>query len=97
MSDGLPLPEWLLRWLSVDVEALEGGSASLRLARFPEGELGLLALLAVIGALGLVAFTYAYGTDFLEQCADSYKALDEETKIDYRRCVSAILDSAGVG
>ena len=55
--NNLPLPQWLLRLLSVDLE--EGGEASLRLARFPEGELGLLALLAVGAGLAAVFFTYS--------------------------------------
>lgn len=56
--NNLPLPEWFLRWLSVDTEKLEGGTASLRFARFPEGELGLLALLVLVAAFAVVAFTY---------------------------------------
>ncbi|HLU47318.1 MAG TPA: vWA domain-containing protein, partial [Planctomycetota bacterium] len=54
----LPFPEWLLRWLSVDVESLEGGSAEARLARFPEGEWGLIALLGVLALCGLVVWMY---------------------------------------
>ncbi|MBN1443636.1 MAG: hypothetical protein JXA90_13080, partial [Planctomycetes bacterium] len=57
MND-LPLPGWLLRWLSVDVESLEGGTARLRLARFPEGEWGLLALIAVAAAFAVIAAIY---------------------------------------
>ena len=58
MND-LPLPQWLLRWLSIDPSSLEGGEANLRLARFPEGELGLLALLAVAAGLAIVFLTYS--------------------------------------
>lgn len=58
MND-LPLPEWLLRWLSVDVQSLEGGSADLRLARFPEGEWGLVALLVVVALCGIVVWIYS--------------------------------------
>ena len=54
----LPLPEWLLRWLSVDVDSLEGGSAHISFARFPEGELGLLAILAVLAGFAVVIWTY---------------------------------------
>ena len=58
MND-LPLPQWLLRWLSIDPSSLEGGDANLRLARFPEGELGLLALLAVAAGIAIVFLTYS--------------------------------------
>ncbi|MCZ6795253.1 MAG: hypothetical protein O7J95_16735 [Planctomycetota bacterium] len=57
MND-LPLPVWFLEWLSVDVTSLEGGSAKLRFARFPEGEAGLLALLGVVLLLAIVVLTY---------------------------------------
>jgi hypothetical protein len=57
MSD-LPLPAWLLEALGVDLEALEGGSAHLRFVRFPEGELGLLAILGVAAAIAIVVWTY---------------------------------------
>jgi hypothetical protein len=56
--NGLPLPEWLLRWLQVDVESLAGGSARLRFARFPEGELGLLAVLALLGGMAFFFLLY---------------------------------------
>ena len=58
MND-LPLPQWLLRWLSIDPSSLEGGEANLRLARFPEGELGLLALLVVAAGIAIVFLTYS--------------------------------------
>ena len=58
MND-LPLPQWLLRWLSIDPSSLDGGEANLRLARFPEGELGLLALLVVAAGLAIVFLTYS--------------------------------------
>lgn len=53
-----PLPTWLLELLSVDVERLRGGSAHLRLARFPEGGLAFLLVLALLGAVGFVAWNY---------------------------------------
>ena len=58
MNDSLPLPAWFLRWLSVDVESLEGGSAAVRFARFPEGEWGLLSLLAVGAIIALFVYLY---------------------------------------
>jgi len=58
MTTNLPLPRWLLEWLGVDVESLEGGTASVSFVRFPEGELGLLALLGVALGIAIVVFTY---------------------------------------
>jgi hypothetical protein len=56
----LPLPEWLLRWLCGDrFESIKDGEASLRLARFPEGDFGLLALLLVAVGLAIIYFTYS--------------------------------------
>ncbi len=58
--NNLPLPEWLLRWLCGDrVDSIRDGEASLRLARFPEGDLGLLALLLLAAGLALIYITYS--------------------------------------
>ncbi|MEE3181921.1 MAG: hypothetical protein VX288_08445, partial [Planctomycetota bacterium] len=58
--NNLPLPEWLLRWLCGDrVDSIRDGEASLRLARFPEGDFGLLALLLIAVGLALVLITYS--------------------------------------
>ena len=58
--NNLPLPEWLLRWLCGDrFESIKDGEASLRLARFPEGDFGLLALLLIAVGLAIIYFTYS--------------------------------------
>ncbi len=54
----LPLPDWLLSLLSVDAARLEGAKGQLRLAHFPEGGWGLLALCVLLLAVGGVVWTY---------------------------------------
>ena len=58
--NNLPLPDWLLHWLCGDrVQSIRDGEANLRLARFPEGDFGLLALLVVAAGLAVIYFTYS--------------------------------------
>ncbi len=57
-SAGSGLPRWLLELLSVDTERLQGGTEHLRFARFPEGGLGLLAILAVLAGFAFIAWNY---------------------------------------
>ncbi|MBI4606818.1 MAG: hypothetical protein HY721_33045, partial [Planctomycetes bacterium] len=51
-------PDWLLRLFSVDAERVRGGAAHLRFARFPEGGLGLLAILAILASCAFVVWNY---------------------------------------
>lgn len=51
-------PRWLLDLLSVDADRIGGGTEHFRFARFPEGGLGLLAILALLAGFALIVWNY---------------------------------------
>ena len=54
----LPLPEWLLRLLSVETETLQGATGHVRFARFPEGGWGLLTMLLIACGFAFILWLY---------------------------------------
>ena len=52
------VPEWILKLLSVDTDKLAGGTEHFRFARFPEGGLGLLTILAILAGFALIVWNY---------------------------------------
>jgi hypothetical protein len=57
-AGGGGLPHWLLDLLSIDTERLQGGTEHVRFARFPEGGMGLVALLLVAAGFVVVFWLY---------------------------------------
>ncbi len=51
-------PDWILRLLSVDPDALEGSTAHFRFARLPEGAWALLALILLLAGGAFIVWLY---------------------------------------
>ena len=88
----LPLPEWLLRLLSVETETLQGATGHVRFARFPEGGWGFLAILLIV--LGFGAIFWLYRREGKLSRARQHQVLER----DHRRLASGgIVESAKSG